>query len=142
MAQKPFNKFNNFVLALAQGKHDLTTAQLKVALCNSLNEPNTDAAKLADLVEINYTYLSSRDLTVTDAGQVDGLFTLAVDDLTITATVPLNEVTQGFQYVVVYNDSATDKDLIGWFARDADITLEDGDEVQVIHNASGLLTLQ
>ena len=141
MAAKTFNKFNPFVLALASKKHDLTSDQLKVALCAAANAPVAANAKLADLTPIAYTYLSAREITTTSCTQTGGLLSLVIENLTITAA---DGTAAGFKYVVLYNDDATDKDLIGWWARDADVVLEDGDQFQIDDSANVgvVITLQ
>jgi len=76
---------------------------------------------LADLTEIAYTNLSSRDITTTSSTQTGGTHKLVLADLTITAsaTVPT------FRYVVIYNNTPTSPldPLICWFDYGSSITL-------------------
>jgi hypothetical protein len=104
-----FNKFNAFPVALGTKVHNLSSDSLKVALTNTI--PTATMTALANLTEISYTNLSSRAVTTTSYSQSSGLAKLIIQDVTLTATgtVPT------FQYIVLYNDSATNKELIGWF---------------------------
>lgn len=104
-----FNKFNSFVAEIANGGHNLSTNQLTVALTNTL--PTATNAVLADLVQIDYTNLSSRNITTTSSTQTSGTYSLVLQDLTITAsgTVP------AFRYVVIYNSTSVGGKLIGWY---------------------------
>ena len=48
-----------------------------------------------------------------------------------------------FRYAVLYNDSATNKELIGWWDNGASVTLASGESFTVDYDASaGVLTLQ
>lgn len=135
-----FNKFQPFVEALAKKKHNLGTDQLKVALCNAANPPLAADAVLTDQVEIAYTNLSSRLVTTTSCVQTAGLLKLILVDLVLAAA---GGSVAPFRYVVLYNDTATNDDLIGWFDYGADQTLLDTETLTVDFDAAaGALTLQ
>src|SRR5690348_4045107 len=102
-----YNKFNSFVEALAEKVHNLGSDSLKLALTNTA--PVAGNTKLADLTEITYTNLSSRALTVSSSSQTGGTYALVLADLVLTST---GGSTGPFRYVVVYNDTATNKELI------------------------------
>ena len=127
-----FNKFNAFVQALADKKHDLDADQLKIALCASANAPTAGNSVLINLTEISYTNLSTRDL-VASGSLAGGTYTLAVTDLTLTAS---GGAVAAFRYVVIYNDTATDDDLIGYADYGSDLTLADGESLTLDFNAS------
>ena len=138
MATVPFIKFQKFVEAVAHGKHNLLTAQIKVALTNVLPVA-ASAGVLADLTEIAYTYCSSRNVTTSASAQSGGTYKLTCADLPLTATGgPVGP----FRYAVLFNDSATAKDLIGFYDRGDSITLLDGESIQIdLDQAGGVLTL-
>ena len=75
MATVPFIKFQRFVEAVAHGKHNLSTAQIKVALTNVLPVA-ASAGVLADITEIAYTYCSSRSVTTSASAQTGGTYKL------------------------------------------------------------------
>ena len=104
-----YNKFNSFVENLAEKVHNLGSDTLKVALTNVA--PVATNTVLANITEISYTNLSARTLTVATSAQTSGTYKLVVNDLVVTAS----GVVPTFRYVVIYNDSATNKELIAWF---------------------------
>lgn len=116
-----FNKFNAFVEDLANGVHDLSADQLRVALTNT--EPTAGNGVLADITEIDYTNLSSRDITTTSSTQSGGTYSLVLEDLELTASGSVPE----FRYAVIYNDTAASDNLIGWYDRGSGIVMENGD---------------
>jgi hypothetical protein len=119
-----YNKFQCFVEDLAEKKHNLASDTLKVAFSNASNAPSASAdAVLGDISTIATTNLDSVTLTVSSSGQTTGTYKLVVADKTITATgaVP------AFRYVIVYNDTATNKELICWYDYGSEVTLASGD---------------
>lgn len=126
-----YQKFNSFVEALAEKKHDLQGDTLKVAL--TAVAPVAGNAVLADLTEIAYTNLSDRTLTVDSSGQTAGTYKLVINDLTLSAS---GGAVATFRYIAIYNDSATNKELIGFFDYGQDVTLNDGDQFVLDFDAS------
>ena len=130
-----FNKFNSFVEALAEGTHNLGSDTLTVALTNSA--PVAGNTVLANITEIAYTNVSSRVLTAVTSAQTSGTYTLDAADLVLTAsgTVPT------FRYVVLYNDTATSDELIGYYDYGSAVDLLNGETFTITFDASGILTL-
>jgi hypothetical protein len=132
-----YNKFDSFVEAVAEKKHDLANDTLTVALTNVA--PVAANTVLADLTEIAYTNLSSRVLTVSSSSQASGVYKLVVNDLTLTAS---GGAVGPFRYVVIYNDTATNDELIGWYDYGSSITLNDGEDIDLdLDPTDGLFTL-
>lgn len=132
-----FNKFNSFVEAVAEKAHNLGSDSLKVALTSVA--PVAGNAVLADLTEIAYTNLSTRALVQSGSAQSGGTYKLTITDLTLTAS---GGPSAAFRYVVIYNDTATNKELIGWYDRTALTTLLDGDQLVLdFDGAAGVLTI-
>ena len=135
-----FNKFHSLVEALAEGVHNWQTATLTIALSN-VAPVNTNTV-LANISQISYANIQNgtttgRNLTGVTSSQVSGLYTLNANDLILTATgtVP------AFRYVVLYNDSATNDELIGWYDYGAPVTILNGETFTVNWDAAGILTL-
>jgi hypothetical protein len=133
-----FNKFNSFVEAVAEGTHNLGSNQLTLALSNVA--PTASNSVLADITQITYTNLSTRNLTTTSSAQSGGLYKLVVSDITLTST---GGSTGPFRYVVVYNSTAAGGPLIGWYDYGTSLTLNSGESLAVdFDQTNGLLTLQ
>lgn len=123
-----FNKFQAFVEHLSEGVHDLGTDQLVVALTNSA--PLATNSVLADITEISYTNLSSRNITTTTSSQTSGTYKLVLTDLVLTST---SGPTGPFRYVVIYNDTPTSPadPLIGYYDYGSSLTLADGETLTI-----------
>jgi hypothetical protein len=136
-----FQKFNSFVEALAEKKHDLGADTLKVLLTNTA--PVATNAVKVDVTEISagngYTAGGST-ATVTSSAQTSGTYKLVLGD---PATWTASGGSVGpFRYAVLYNDTATNKELIGFWDYGSSITLGVGESFAVDFDAStGVLTL-
>jgi hypothetical protein len=135
-----FNKFNSFVEALAEKVHNLGTDTLTVALSNTL--PVNTNTQLSNITQISYTNIQNgtttgRDLTGVTSAQTSGSYKLDANDLVLTATgtVPT------FRYVVLFNQTATNDELIGWYDYGATVDLLNGETFTITWDAAGILTL-
>lgn len=117
------NKFNSFVENLAEKVHNLGSDTLKVALTNSA--PSASNTVLANITEVSYTNLSSRTLSVSSSSQTSGTYKLVIADLVLTATGAVGP----FRYVVIYNDTATNDELIAWYDIGSSVTMANTDTV-------------
>lgn len=134
-----FNKFNAFTEHVAEGVHNLGANQLVIALTNTA--PVAGNSVLADLTQISYTNLSSRNVTTSASAQTSGVYKLTLADLTLTAS---GGSVGPFRYVVLYNDTPTSPadPLIGWYDYGSALTLADGETFTVdFDGAAGVLTL-
>lgn len=118
-----FNKFNSFVEAAMEKVHNLGSDQLVVALTAAANAPVATNTVLANLTQITYTNLSSRNVTTSSSAQTSGTYKLVLTDLVLTASGAVGP----FRYVVLYNDTATNDELIGWWDYGSDVTLANGE---------------
>ena len=133
-----FNKFDCFVENVAEKVHNLGSDQLTLALTNSA--PVAGNTVLANITEITYTNLSTRNLTTSSSSQTSGLYKLVVADTTLTST---GGSTGPFRYVVVYNSTAAGGPLIGWYDYASALTLASGESLTVdFDQVNGLLTIQ
>lgn len=131
-----YTKFNSFVEALAEKTHNLGSDTLKVALTNSA--PSASNTVLANITEISYTNLSSRTLTVSSSAQTSGTYKLVIGDLILTASGAVGP----FRYVVIYNDTATNDELIAYFDYGSALTMANGETLTLDFDGSaGLLTI-
>ncbi len=132
-----FTKFNSFVEAVAEKVHNLGSDTLKVALTNSA--PSAGNTQLSNITEISYTNLSSRTLTASASSQTSGTYKLVINDLVLTAS---GGSVGPFRYVVIYNDTATNDELIAYYDYGSSITLADGDTLTIDFDATnGLLQI-
>ena len=136
-----FNKFNSFVEALAEKVHNLGSDTLKVMLTNTA--PVATNSVKTDLTEISagngYT-AGGNTAAVTSSAQTSGTYKLVLGDPTTwTAT---GGSLGPFRYAVLYNDTATNKELIGWWDYGSSITLASGESFSVDFDpTTGVLTL-
>jgi len=134
-----FNKINSFVEALAEKVHNLGSDTLTIALCAAANAPVATNTQLSDLTQIAYTNLSSRVLTVSASAQTSGTYKLTINDLVLTAS---GGSVATFRYVVIYNDTEANDELIGWYDYGSDVTLNDGDTFTIdFDGTNGVLTI-
>lgn len=124
---------------MAEKVHNLGGDTLKVALTAAANAPVAGNSVLANLTEISYTNCSARTVTTSSSSQTSGTYKLVCADLTLTAS---GGSVGPFRYVVLYNDTATNDELIGYWDRGADITLSDGDSLVIdFDGTNGVLQL-
>lgn len=132
-----YTKFNSFVEALAEKVHNLGSDQLKVALTNSA--PSAANTVLANITEVSYSNLSTRNLSTTSSAQSSGVYKLVIGDITLTST---GGSTGPFRYIVVYNDTATNDELISYFDYGSALTLADTDTLLLnFDDTNGLLQI-
>ena len=136
MAADTLNIFECFVEDVAEKVHNLGSDQLVVALTNSAPTTATDD-ELADISEIAYTNLSSRNITTTSSSQTSGVYSLILQDLTLTASGSVGP----FQYAVIYNDTAANDELIGWLDYGSAVTLGSGETFDLDFPATALVSL-
>lgn len=135
-----FTKFQSFVEALAEKAHNLGSDTLKVTFCSAANAPSVSAdAVLADIVQITLTYVDSQTLTISSSAQTSGTYKLVIADKTVTAT---GGAVGPFRYVVIYNDTAANDELIAYYDYGSEITLNDTEDITIdFDGTNGLLQL-
>ena len=135
-----FNKFNSFVEALAEKVHKLDTDVLKVALSNSAPvATNTVLASITQIANGNGYTTGGAQASQVSSQQTSGAYKLVLNDVTFTATPGS---IGPFQYVVLYNDTATNDELIGWYDYGTALTVTAGNSFTVDFDATnGVLTI-
>jgi hypothetical protein len=132
-----YTKFQPFVEKLCEKAHNLGSDQLVVALCAAANAPVATNGVLADLTQISYTNLSSRNITTSSSSQSSGTYSLVLSDLVLTAS---GGSVATFRYIVIYNDTATNDELIAFYDYGSNVTLADT-ETFTIDFGANLFTL-
>lgn len=128
-----YNKFQDFVEALALGEHDLNTDTLKVYLSNTTPSASLDADK-ADLAEITNENGYTAPVDIQNAmSESGGTATVTAVDVVITAS---GGTVGPFQYAVIYNDDHVSDGLVGWYDYGSAITLQNGEDFTVDFGAS------
>jgi len=132
-----FTLFECFVEDIAEKVHNLGADTLTVALTNTAPTAGTDD-ELVDITEVSYTYCSSRVLTLTSSSQASGVYSLILQDLTLSAS---GGSVGPFRYVVIYNDTATNDELIGYSDYGSSITLNDGEDLALDLPAGAIFSI-
>ena len=142
-----FTKAEGFVEHKNHGVHNLGTNQLVIALSNTApssetSNPLTSTANciLANVTEIDYSNLSTRNITTTSSLQTSGTYKLTLTDLILSAS---GGSVGPFQYVYIYNDTPTSpaNPIIGLYDYGSSITLSDGETFTVdFDDANGFMT--
>ena len=135
-----YTKFNSTVEALAEKVHNLGSDQLKVALTNTAPvATNTVYANLTSpLATTNLSGATPFNLTTSSSSQTSGTYKLVLADLVLTATGAVGP----FRYVVIYNDTASNDELIAFFDYGSSISLASGETFTLDFDpTNGILTL-
>jgi hypothetical protein len=135
-----FNKVNDFVKNAVHNM-DLESDQIVVALSNTA--PGSEASNpasdgngvLANVTQVTYTNLSSRNVTTTSSSQTGGTYKLVLADITLTSS---GGSTGPFRYVYIFDDTVTTPadPLIGYYDYGSSLTLNDGDSLTVDFSAA------
>ena len=136
-----FTKFHCFTEDVAEKVHNLGSDTLKVALTNTAPTASTDH-ELVDITQISagngYT-TGGTAVTITASSQTSGTYKLVGNDVVFTAS---GGSIGPFRYVVLYNDTATNDELIGYWDYGSAATLADTETFTVDFSASnGILQL-
>ena len=111
-----YNKFQAWAETMVEAAN-LATDQFTLALTNSA--PVATNSVLADITQISYTNLSSRNVTTTSSSQTGGTETLVLQDLVMTASGSVGP----FRYVVLFDDTLAGDPLVGWWDYGSSITM-------------------
>jgi hypothetical protein len=131
-----FTRIDNLFEHMAEKVHNLQSDTLKVALTNTA--PSSSNTVLANITEITYTNLSARTITVTSSSTTAGVYKLVLTDLVLTASGSAGP----FRYAVIYNDTATNKELLGFFDYGSSISLNTGETITLdFDGTNGIFTI-
>lgn len=118
-----FSIFNSFKEAISEKVHNLSSDTLKYMLTNT-------APVLTNTVKANITEISAgfgytaggATVTVSSSSQSGGTYSLVVNSASFTAA---GGSIGPFRYIVLYNDTATNDELIGYLDYGTSYTLPD-----------------
>ncbi len=141
MPTSAFFKFNSFSEALAEKIHNLQSDVLKVMLTNVAPvATNSVKANLTEIAAGNGYTAGGTASTQTSSAQTSGVYRLIIPDVVFT---PSGGSIAAFRYAVLYNDTATNKELIGFFDYGSSISPGVGEPFTVDFDATlGILDLQ
>lgn len=132
-----YQKFNSFTAAMLRGVHNFDAHTFKAMLSN-VAPVSTNAVK-SDLTEIaaGNGYAAGGVTVSTSVQSSGGTSRVIATDATITAaggSIPTS------RFVIVYNDTAANKPLVGFIDRGSSTTIEAGQTMTIDFNDSaGLL---
>jgi hypothetical protein len=132
-----FNKFQCFVGDLGDKLHDLDADTLKICLSNTQPvNTNTILANITQIAE-EHGYTTGGDDVTAVWSEAAGVGTLTGTDIVFTA---VGGSFGPLRFAVLYNSTAANGPLIGWWDYGSSITILDGETLTVDFGAS-ILTL-
>lgn len=134
-----YNKFNQFVKDLIDGKHNFTSNTFKIMLTNT--QPTPAMTVKADMTEITAgSGYSAGGNTVTLTPSIaSGVAKVTGSNTTFTAS---GGSIGPFRYAVLYNDTASGDPVICWWDYGAPITLATTEALTVVFDATnGIFTV-
>ena len=136
-----FNKYNSFVDELGKGSHNFSSNTLKAALTNTAPAAtDTVWAAGTQIPPTNTNGYTSGGNTLTGVTWTNssGTSKLVITDTVFTAS---GGAIGPFQYVILYNSTATNK-LIGYYNYGSSISLADTETFTVdFDGTNGVLTI-
>lgn len=136
-----FTKANDWVKYESEDA-DLDGDQFLVTLSNTApasetNPPlNTGNGILANVTQISYTNLSSRNLTRIESSETGGVYKLDFSDLVITAG---GGSVGPFRYIYIVDDTITGDPIVGVYDLVTPVTITDGSSRTLKFHANGFL---
>lgn len=117
-----FNKFQDFSEQLTIGTHDFDANTFKVMLTNVTPvATNTVKANLTEIAAGN-GYTAGGTATTITVAETTGTTTVSGTQVVFTAA---GGTMATFQYVVLYNDTSANKNLVGWWDYGSAVSLAD-----------------
>jgi hypothetical protein len=135
-----FVKFNSFPEALAEKVHNLGSDTLKLMLTNTApNASNTVRSNITEISAGNGYTAGGAAITITSSSQTGGVYRLIGNDVVLTAS---GGSIGPFRYVVLYNDTATNDELIAYADYGTAITVADGATLTLdLDQVNGILSI-
>lgn len=139
MADLTYVKFYSLLEAVFEKKHDMSSDVLKIMLTNVAPVlTNTVKANLTEIAAGNGYTAGGETVAITSSSQTTGTYSLVVtSDITWTAA---GGAIAAFRYVVLYNDTATNDELIGYWDIGSEKNLSDTDSYKLNLAGQTLIT--
>ena len=135
-----FQKFNSFSEALAEKVHNLESDVIKVMMTNTAPiATNSVKANLTEIAAGNGYVAGGQVVTIGTSSQTAGTYTAVIDGNN-TFTAAGGSIGPA-RYFVVYNDTATNDELIGFYDYGSEFTLADGESVNFNGNGVSLIQI-
>jgi len=136
------NKFDSFLEAVAEKKHNLGSDTIKWFLTNEAPQASdTVKSDIAELSGGNGYTAGGNVSAITSSSTSAGVYKMVIGspDPWVASGGPIGP----FRYAVAYNDTAASDELIGWYDRGESITLQDGEsfELDLSGQSNGLIQL-
>ena len=128
-----YRKFYSFAYYLSE----VFTSGDPVTLALSNSVPNASNTNISDITEIDYTYCSSRSLSIAGVDSGSGIYSITIDNVTLTAS---GGNVGPFRYLVIYADSGGD--LICYYDYGYSITLTSGQSIDLTFSTGKLFSVQ
>lgn len=135
-----YTKFNSFVEAISEKVHNLGADTLKVMLTNSAPvAANTQKSDLTEISAGNGYSAGGTAASISSSAQSSGTYKLVLADVVFTAS---GGSIGPFRYATLYNDTASNDELIGFWDYGSSITLANGETFTVDYDpTTGVLQL-
>lgn len=135
-----YNKFNSFVSDLAQKVHNLNSDTLKILLTNTAPvASNTIKGNLTEIAAANGYTAGGAVASFVSGNDTSGTYRLILSPVSWTAS---GGSIGPFEFAVLYNSSAADGNLIGWWDYGTPITLTNGNTFTIaLDQTNGVFTL-
>jgi hypothetical protein len=139
MAAISFTPYYSFTEKLAEKVFNLGSDTLKIALSNTAPTlTHTQLSQVTQIAGSNGYTTGGEEVTISSSSQTTGTYTL-VGTGTVTWTADGGAMGQ-FRYVILYDDDATNDELIGYYDHGSAVDLGEGDSYAVNCGAT-LITL-
>lgn len=139
-----FNKYNCFVEDLAEKVHNLGSDSLYIALASGVGATGTSTTVLSGVGQIaqgNGYITSGLPVTVSSSAQTGGFYRLVLNSPAAWTGGP--SPMTGFRYAVLYNDTAANDPVIGYYDYGSTVTLNSGETFTItLDGTNGVLTIQ
>jgi hypothetical protein len=133
-----YNKFNQFVKDLIDGKHNFSSNTFKIFLTNT--QPTVTMTAKADMVELSggSGYTAGGNTITLTTNIASGVAKVSGSNTTFTSSGTIGP----FQYAVLYNDTASGDPPIAWWDYGAPITLANTEALTIVFDATnGIFTV-
>jgi hypothetical protein len=134
-----YNKFNQFVKDLIDGKHNFSSNTFKVFLTNTA--PTVTMTAKTDMTEIagGSGYTAGGNTVTITTSVASGVAKVSASNTTFTAS---GGSVGPFQYAVLYNDTASGDPPIAWWDYGTAITLANTEALTIVFDATnGIFTV-